>query len=195
MMTDREKFCTLLANGPLMSADAIVVLAGEDGVARAKTAVELFRQGAAPVVVLTGGLSDECRLSAEDLIPDVLGGGVAPDRVFTDTTATNTHEQAEKVAALCAEHNWRRVLLVVSAYHMPRAFLTCLNSLQAAESDDVVRLVAVPCAHTPWWGKPPGAQANRVDLLDAEMVKCETYTAHVASWADGLAYLRQWERR
>lgn len=194
-MTDREAFCAIMASGPLLSADAIVVLAGEDGVARAQTAVELFRAGAAPVIVLAGDRHEPPRiLSGEALSATVLGGGVAPDRIF-HAPAAHTQEQAALLAKLAEEKRWRRLLLVASPYHLPRALLTFIRSLTMLGMETDLHLVPVPASHTPWFQPPPGATETRDQLFALELEKCERYTEHVATWAEGLTYLRYWEGR
>ena len=196
-LTNRERFCAVLWSGPLLSADAIIVLAGEDGVARAQTAVELFRSGAAPVIVLSGGLHQPPRIqSGEHLSSIVLGGGVAPDRIFHEP-ALHTQEQATAITALSVEQHWRRLLLVASPYHLPRAFLTFVRALHQAQQHETIRLVAVPASHTFWFHAVPGAPAEetRLATLAVEFEKCGRYAEHVATWSEGLDYLRYWEGR
>lgn len=195
-LTDRERFCLLLMTGPLLSADAILVLAGEDGIARTKTAVELYRAGAAPVIVLAGDRHEPPRiLSGEALSATALGGGVAPDRIF-HAPAAHTHAQAALVAQLATERQWVRLLLVASPYHLPRAFLTFVRSFTTLGIHHTLRLVPAPSAHTPWFQPPPGAAPEtRLDLLAVEFAKCAQYVEHVATWAEGLDYLKYWEGR
>lgn len=75
------------------------------------------------------------------------------------------------------------VALVTSAYHQPRAFLTCLRVLQDKGLDRTLRLWNV-------------AAASRLDKFPEEWRKITTYQAqgHVASLEDGLAYL-DWRAR
>lgn len=197
MASDRERFLAMVFSGPLLQADAIIVLAGEDAAARAKTAVELFRSGAAPVVVVSGGRHDPPRhLSAEHIAPEFLGGGVAPDRIFFEKESQNTYQQAVNAIAIAKNQKWQRVLLVASPYHLPRAVLTFLTALDRAGLRDTLRLVPVPANNTMWSGQPTALEAmNRLDLLNVEIDKCDEYVADVATWADGIAYLLSWEGR
>lgn len=48
---------------------------------------------------------------------------VPPQQIFTDTEARNTTENAVNVAALCREQQWQKIVLVTSAFHMPRSVL------------------------------------------------------------------------
>lgn len=199
MISDRERFCVVLASGPLLRGDAIVVLAGEDAEARGAVALELFRQGAAPVVVCSGGIQDPPRrLSGDAAGALLLARGLAPDRILIEPASQNTREQAVNVLALAIANEWHRLLLVASPYHLPRAFLTFLKAIQEADglvphACDTIQLVAVPASQMPWWGSPPGTSALRLDLLADEYEKIHRYREHVAGYAEGLAYLRYWE--
>lgn len=192
MISDRERFCAVLASGPLMKADAIVVLTG-DGEARLPTAVELFRQGGAPGIVVTGGLNNPPHsLPASTLAVKLMGAGVAPDRIVIDNDSMHTQEQAQFLLKLCAEREWKRLLIVATSYHLPRAFLTILKALIDAGKAQEIRLIPAP-ACAPWWEAPAGLETHRVDLLADEFQKIERYGEHVASFAQGLDYLAFWE--
>lgn len=194
----REQFCAVLASGPLLQSDAIILLAGEDAEARAKTAAELFRQGAAPVIVVTGGVNNPPRqVHAESVAAMLLGLGVAPDRILLEPTAQHTREQAVATAAMAKAAPWKRIILVASPYHMPRAFLTFLRALEESELTETVRIVPCPTSHVAWFEAPPGVGMVRLGLLADEFAKCEDYATkgHVATWRNGLAYLEHWEWR
>lgn len=194
-MTDRELFCTILSNGPLMNADAVVVLAGEDAEPRLQVALQLMLSRAANTVVLSGGKHDPPRwIGADALRGQLLGMGLAHDRIVVEGDSQNTREQAVNVVEIIAAEGWAQILLVVSSYHMYRAYLTFLRALQEAGLDDKVRLVPVPASQTPWTEAPEGVEQTRADLLAVEFAKVEEYGEHVASYAEGLAYLQRWER-
>ena len=196
MITAREQFCAVVSSGPLLRADAIVVLAGQDGEARLATAGGLLEGGGAPVVVLSGGINHPPReLSAEALAPLLLGRGVAPSKVIMERQSQNTHEQAVNVLALARENEWKRLLLVASPYHCYRAMLTFIASLIGGGLHEQIQLVNVPCADVPWFGEPDGIHVTRLALLAEEFDKIERYRSDgdVASYEDGLAYLKFWE--
>jgi uncharacterized SAM-binding protein YcdF (DUF218 family) len=126
------------------TADAVVVLSGRrrtapgaagvrgwDTAERFLAGLELIRAERAPLLVFTGGWSssapaatpegDVSRLDAIEL-------GVASERIRTTEPVRNTAEEATAVAALLrlegvggAGGASPHVLLVTSAYHMPRA--------------------------------------------------------------------------
>lgn len=93
------------------------------------------------------------------------------------------HTRAEGDVCLPTMLAHESVILLTSAYHQPRAFLTFLKVLQEAGADRRVRL----------WNKPA---ASRLDKLPGEWQKVRAYQAqgHVASLEEGLSYLewRTW---
>jgi len=63
-----------------------------------------------------------------------------PDSAILVTHATsNTEEEANAIRQLIARKHWKRVLVVTSAYHMPRAMLL--------SSDCLANLTPVPVAY------------------------------------------------
>lgn len=91
------------------------------------------------------------------------------------------HTRAEAEACLPVMLAHGTVILLTSAYHQPRAFLTFLKVLQEAGADRRIQL----------WNKPA---ASRLDKLPEEWQKIRRYQEHVASIEEGLAYLdwRSW---
>lgn len=173
-----------------MAADAIVVLCGEDCEPRLRVAAELMGSGGAPLVVLTGGVNGPGVIGARRARAELMGMGVAPSRITCEIGSTNTRGQAEALALQAASQGWRRMLLVASAYHMPRAFLTFIHAMR---SD--CQVLPVPASQSPWGGCPEGVEQTRLALLGSEMAKIETYRkkGHLASYAEGVEYLLRWE--
>jgi uncharacterized SAM-binding protein YcdF (DUF218 family) len=87
-------------------------------------AAHLYRQGKAPRVICTGNVATGGVAShpeAEDMKELLVIVGVPADAIILQTDASNTHEHAKNLQALLRERNFKRVLLVTSAMHMPRA--------------------------------------------------------------------------
>jgi hypothetical protein len=192
-MTPQTQFLVQLYTTPLARADAVVVLCGEDATPRMEVGLQLFRQGAAPTLLLSGGHHEPPRwLGAEHLADECIGKGLAPSRIVVEPTSQNTREQAEAVMAIAKEREWRSLLLVASSYHLPRAFLTF-----AAVESCRVRLVPVAAAsrEATWTTRPPGCDGTRAELFLVEHTKIQQYqaTGHCASYEQGLACLTAWE--
>lgn len=137
------------------SADAVVVLGGgfepsrfdifglgftADG-ERLFTGLELMRLRKGRALVLGGAetiLPDGQKRVEADMARDWLRVYELPKApVISLGGCDNTHDEAQKVAKLCAEQGWERVLLVTSAYHMPRA-VACFKTAG-------VSVIPVPC--------------------------------------------------
>lgn len=190
----RELFCAMLWTAPLLRADAAVVLCGEDAVPRLATGVELLRAGAAGCLVLSGGRHEPPKhLGAPHMAIEVLALGVAPDRVLVEDGSQNTHEQAVNVLELARANAWKRLLLVASPYHLPRAMLTFLRV--ATATPRITHIVPVACASVPWFQAPAGHTAHRNHLLSVEFAKIAEYQrkGHCATYQTGLTYLQATE--
>lgn len=192
---EERAFEAVLSTGPLLHSNAIVVLCGEDAGPRIEAAAELMGKGGAPLILLTGGVHDGARwLGAEACFAKLIAKGVAFERMEIDPFPTNTREQATHIAKIAIEREWTRLLLVASPYHAPRAFLTFVQALREQDAHERIRVLSAP-ASPKWWEAPAGMTEMRLDLQRVEAAKVVEYQAKgdVASYADGLAYLKFWE--
>lgn len=197
MSAERIAFEHACFNGQLLNADAIVVLTG-DGTTRLPTAIELFRRGGAPAILVSGGVDDPpYARSAHDLVGILLEKGVAPDRLLCEDESQHTRESAEKVVDMIEEREWGRVILTTSSYHIPRAMLTFIQVLRERELHEVVHLVPVSTSNSYLFAVPAGLGKRRIQLVEVEAAKVAEYQAKgdVASYDGGLAYLEYWEGR
>ena len=122
------------------NADYIVVLGGGIGFPetprvalefrymgdRLLQAARLYRAGKAPKIVVSGGNANPAsgRLSeAEYAAQLLLELGVPATAVVLETNSSNTAENAAFTADLLSEPQKLNLLLVTSAFHMPRAML------------------------------------------------------------------------
>ena len=192
MVSPREQFLAAVYTGPLHKADAIVVLCGEDAEQRAVAAVELWRQGAAPVIVCSGGVDSEPRwIGGERLAGLLMARSVPPKAIIVEHGSQNTHEQARNLIEMAEANDWHRLCIVASAYHIPRAMLTFIKTIGTLP----MHVVAVPASQLTWWGSPLGMDVTRLELFNIEMAKVEEYGEHCATWTEGLAYIERFEGR
>jgi uncharacterized SAM-binding protein YcdF (DUF218 family) len=115
-------------------ADALVVLSGSAAyVERTDSAARLFKEGRAPLVLLTndgnlGGWSvtEERNPPFVDLaVGRLRSGGVPPDKILVlSQRPTNTYDEAAAVRDYAVEHRLGTLLVVTSAYHSRRALWT-----------------------------------------------------------------------
>ncbi len=122
--------------------DAVVVLGGysepgasrrqgalefDEGVDRLLAGWELVRDGHARFVLLSGGNVDA---RPGDVAESEWAGaklrawGVPADRIVVEPRSRNTRENAVESARIVRERGWGTLLLVTSAFHMPRALAT-----------------------------------------------------------------------
>ena len=88
-------------------------------------AADLYHQGAAPIILLSGGnveWMDSLKNSPAADMRQILTKMNVPDSaMILQTRSQNTHEDAEFSAELLREKGISKVILVTSAMHMPRS--------------------------------------------------------------------------
>ena len=106
---------------PLAKADAIVAISGDTG-ARVETAIALWKQGYAPVLIFSGGSSDpESVASAELMKRTAVAAGVPANAIAVEGASATTEENAKLVADLMKARGLVSAILVTSPYHQRRA--------------------------------------------------------------------------
>lgn len=154
----------LITSAELEKADAIVVLSGSAAYKeRTRRAAELFREGRAPLIILTndnepsGWSSREQRnpLFVERARDELISAGVPPEKIIILPDAvTSTYDEVVLARNFVASRGLHSVLFVTSAYHSRRALRTARHVF--AGSDVQVGLDAPPPGEdTPrefsWW--------------------------------------------
>ncbi len=185
MLTEREKYMALVDNDPLKKADAIVLLTG-DGLFRVPEAAKLFKEQWAPVIVISGNIHRP-EFFAVEAKEKLLSTGIPEAMIIMEDESLHTRDQAVRVIRMADQSKWHRILLVASAYHQYRAFLTFLKA--RAEAGSALEITNAPARGLSWTEENPWGR--RIDLLDAEFKKIEEYRAlgHVATFAEGIEYL------
>jgi len=127
-----------LPPGEVVKADAIVILAGDLRMAdyprsmseigeagdRLIYAAQLYSQGAAPVVLYSGGNIDWLSATPgtrQDIASLLELMGVPAAAQLYETKSRNTYESAVACRQLFQEKGFRQIILVTSAAHMPRS--------------------------------------------------------------------------
>jgi uncharacterized SAM-binding protein YcdF (DUF218 family) len=100
-------------SGPAQ-ADVIVVLGG-GAAERPERAAELFKEQAAPRIIVSGW--GDCEINRQLLIED----GVPADVIGLETRSRTTRENAEFTVKLLRQQKAGRVILVTSWFHSRRA--------------------------------------------------------------------------
>ncbi len=88
-------------------------------------AAHLYRDGRAPLVLLSGGtiewMGDTASTPAAEMADIITFMGVPHSALLLEDKSQNTHEDAAFSAQMLKEKGIHRILLVTSAIHMPRA--------------------------------------------------------------------------
>lgn len=118
----------------LPEGEAILVLAGDDaGVGemsgqtelRLNRAVDLYNEGVAPQLVLSGGSErDSTPAVAEAMKAAAIALGVPEDAIVTETDSHSTLQNALFLSEIEAVNKTAPVILVSHRYHLPRANAT-----------------------------------------------------------------------
>ena len=124
---------------PGVTYDAVIVLAGivdpdstratgelqlSDRTERILTGWDVLRSGRASHILVSGGnvFPQPGEVPEAELLGRLLlSWGVRPDQLVLETASRNTHQSAVETAKLVRQRGFRRLLLITSAAHMPRA--------------------------------------------------------------------------
>ncbi|MBI4241028.1 MAG: YdcF family protein [Candidatus Rokubacteria bacterium] len=168
---------TLATDAPLEKADAIVVLGAGvrfDGSVQGRTlerlvyALRLFREGYAPVVIMTGGNPDIPELSESGQMARVaLELGFSPEKFIVETEAKRTSEQARAIAGIVRAREMKSVILVTSPAHSYRALLAFQKAgVQAlpGTTDPVLKAPSPQPGWQWWFALTPGKAIYRLNL-------------------------------
>jgi uncharacterized SAM-binding protein YcdF (DUF218 family) len=155
----------LAVEDPLEKADAIVAISGDTG-ARVNTAITLWKQGYAPLIVFSGAAIDPDSVSSAEIMRrEALRQGVPESATLIEPASTTTEGNASEVAKLMVQRKLRSAILVTSPYHQRRAALLFTRSFEP--SDLVLRNYP---ARDPewdadlWWLREPLRSRTLVEL-------------------------------
>ena len=138
-----------------MPADAIVAISGGDTPARTAEAINLYDQGWANKLILSGAAADKQGPSnAEAMRQQAIDAGVPASDIIIEESSETTKENATKTQEIIFNHSISDIILVTSAYHQRRAEL---EFKKLAEGQVTVRNhpVRVDNQWSGWWWLTP----------------------------------------
>ncbi len=109
---------------PLERSDAIIVISGDEGLARYREGIRLYRAGWASVLIFSGAAQDHYESNAEVMRKMAIEEGVPPAAILTDHFGGDTYGNAVHTRTLMEQHGLKSAILVTSPYHLHRAALT-----------------------------------------------------------------------
>ena len=144
----------LVVSDPIAPADAVVVLNGDSRQGdRLVQAVELWRTGIAPQVVVSVTLADWQTPEDDPTWRHAVKLGLSPSKsLHLIPTTGSTVDEAKSLLPALQHLGYRRVIIVTSNYHSRRA--KSIFQKQWARNDLQFTLVAAPDRHfhpDSWW--------------------------------------------
>ena len=125
----------LIVEDRLEPADAIVVLSGGRRDERVRQAAALYRDGYAPVVILSGG-EEMAGISIPELQRrQALALGIPASALLFEGESTSTAEQARALRPILEGRKARRALVVTSSYHTRRTRYVFRNVFRESSVD------------------------------------------------------------
>lgn len=131
---------------PLERSDAIVVISGDEQLARLAEGIRLWREGWAPWLVLSGAAGDGGISNAAAMQALAERQGVPRVAILLDELAADTYGNAVYTHELLVARGLRSAILVTSPYHLQRARLT----FGAVYAGSGIRVVARAAPDSAW---------------------------------------------
>jgi len=124
-----KKFAILPDKKP---ADAIVVLGAglmnagslqDESLRRVIAGIDLYKQGLAPLIVLSGGARRDDMQHTEAQQRSILAQtmGIPAEAILKEETSNTTREEAVRISRLLRHRGLRKILLVTESLHLRRA--------------------------------------------------------------------------
>lgn len=193
MNLEALKLIAVTNSDSVKQADVIVCLEGDEYL-RPEKSVELFQQKMAPLILISGGVrgGEPFSIPPEKIEKYLLDKGMKKNNILIESVSQHTRGQAEEVMKIVKERQWKSIILVASAFHQPRAFLTFLKAMK--EQNLMIKVFNAPALHS--WFTPSSVQSTRMELLQKEIEKIEEYQkkGHVATLQEAFEY-QKWKEQ
>ena len=114
--------------------------------ARTERAIELYHEGYAPYLLLSGGLGRYPPEEAEVMRRLALAAGIPEQALILDQEARSTRESITSAREIMQEGGWETALIVSDPFHIQRALLMA--------ADAGFEAYGVPALHSPTYTVP-----------------------------------------
>lgn len=164
----------LVVSAPIASADAIVVMSGSSTYSeRTQKAAQLYREGRAPLVLLTDDHTQGGWDSAQQRNPffverargELIKAGVPLDKIqIVPGFAESTRDESLIVKDYAESQGLRSLLIVTSSYHSRRT----LRSMQQVFAGNGTKVGMEPSSSSPsafWWVRLEGWRTVGVEFV------------------------------
>jgi len=161
---------------PLERSDAIIVISGDEDLARLREGLRLWRERWAPKLLFSGAARVGPVSNAEAMRQRALAAGVPPSAILLDEQGADTYGNALHSRRLMEASGLRSAILVTSPYHLQRAVMTFGGVYQGSG----IRLIgnAAPDSDwrkQSWWLRP---DLRLLTLHELEKIGYILYTGH-----------------
>jgi len=176
-------------------ANAIVFLQG-DQLDRAPAVQLLYEQGFARNILISGNnvlvgsgkRPDENDYPLFRLHEYLVSRGVPAEAITIEDESMNSKEQVVHIVSTAREQKWSGILVVVSAYHLLRAYLAFVRQIHEQGWEGKITMYGVNLA---WDKAPAGRTKTALEMLEIEMEKITQYAKDIASIEEGLDYYQK----
>lgn len=190
---DKIKLIAIIYNDLIKKSDAVVCLEG-DGLSRAEKAIEFFKEGWAKNIVISGGYNNPpFSIPAKVLAKELLKKKIPKSKIIIEEDSQNTYEQGIEVMKITQKRKWKRIILVASHFHQPRAYLTFLKAMR--DSKLKIQIFNKPVRELSWLDKT-SLGLTRIQLLEGEFEKINEYMekGHLITIEDAINY-QKWKEK
>jgi len=104
--------------------------------------------------------------------------GVPSETILIEDKSMNTKDQAVHIIQLAKKKNWHKLIIVVSHYHLLRAYLALVKQKQEQQWDGKLVMQAV---RFPWHRPPAGRTKSALEMLGVEIEKIKKYGRDLAT--------------
>jgi uncharacterized SAM-binding protein YcdF (DUF218 family) len=150
---------------PPTASDAIVVISGDEQMARFQEGVSLYERGLGHYLVFSGAAHDNGTSNADVMRDLAVKRGVPDEAIFEEPLGGDTWGNAVYTRQVLEDHGLRSAILVTSPYHARRAKMT----FDAAYTGSGIRLSvhAAPDSQwrkLSWWQQPETRRLTFTEL-------------------------------
>lgn len=155
----------LSPNDNLTYADTIVAVSGDGD--RTKHAIDLYKQGYAPKLILSGAARDGLTSNALAMHLEASQAGVPNEAVIIEDKAYNTFENALYTKEIVLSQSIKNIILVSSPYHQRRVYETFRNVFRGSG----VKLQNSPSPYSTWKADNWWRSDRELHLTQEETIK------------------------
>lgn len=183
----------IVYNDLIKKSDAVVCLEG-DGYSRINQTVKIFKDSLAKNILISGGFTGlpPFTIPASKMSKRI-PKSIPKNKIIIEENSKNTYEQGREVMKIIKNRKWKKIILVASHFHQPRAYLTFLKAMRDAKLK--IQIFNAPARNLSWFDKTALGE-TRLKLLGDEFKKIDEYIkkGHLISIADAIRY-QKWKEK